>query len=64
MNIDFSQLYNRPGGAFGRLFCSAPHPDYPSDTQAPGGPVWCRRQGGHDGPHSAYTFSIAVPEEW
>lgn len=45
------------GGAFGRFFCSAPHPDIPD--------VWCRRQPQHPGEqHRAFVFSVKEPEEW
>jgi hypothetical protein len=37
-------------------FCNAPHPD---DED-----VFCRRQSGHDGDHSACTFSIMTPATW
>jgi hypothetical protein len=37
-------------------FCSAPHPFKAGNA--------CRRIAGHDGDHSAYTDSIAMPETW
>lgn len=54
--IDILAAYRRRSGVFGAAFCSAPHPD------APG--VWCRRQLGHPGDHSAFIFKISTPESW
>lgn len=62
--------YRRPGGVFPQDFCAAPHPDNPDRELEPDNFNFhfCRRQKGHedrdDLGHSAFTFSIAVPEYW
>jgi hypothetical protein len=55
IGIDYIKVFERPGGFLARYFCSSPHPSEH---------VWCRRQPGHAGNHSAFVFSISTPEEW
>lgn len=60
-------VYRRPGGFDGRVFCSAPHPDNPDPQLEPENFNFhfCRRLPHHDGSdHAAYTYSISVPERW
>ena len=46
------QPTHAPEGAI----CLAPHPGDPG--------VKCRRLAGHDGEHSAFTYSIRTPTTW
>ena len=59
-------VHRRPGGFQGKGFCGVAHPDNPPvDTPEDAEFVFCRRQPHHDGSdHSAFKFSISVPETW
>lgn len=50
------EIFKRPGGVDGRIFCSSPHP---TDTFA-----WCRKMPGHSGDHAAFTFKISDLSTW
>lgn len=64
MNMD---VYRRPGGFGGTVFCGVQHPDNPDPELEPDNFDFhfCRRLPHHDGSdHAAFTHLISTPETW